>query len=65
MNNWKKLGRQVKADLQSFARGRAGTKSLERNLEEAVREKYDTGEILMSSTISIIPMVWSITAISL
>ena len=46
MNQWRKLGRQVKADLQSFARGRAGTKSLERNLEEAVRERYDYGEIL-------------------
>lgn len=46
MNQWRKLGRQVKADLQSFARGRAGTKSLEQNLEEAVRERYDYGEIL-------------------
>lgn len=46
MNQWRKLGRQVKADLQSFARGRAGTKSLQQNLEEAVREKYDYGEIL-------------------
>ncbi len=46
MEQWRKLGRQVKADLQSFAKGRAGTRSLERNLEEATKDRYDYGEIL-------------------
>ena len=46
MEQWRKIGRQVRTDLQSFARGKAGTRSLERNLEEAVRERYDYGEIL-------------------
>lgn len=46
LDQWRKLGSQVKADLQSFARGRAGTRSLERNLAEAVRERYDYSEIL-------------------
>ncbi len=43
---WRKLGRQMKTELQSFARGKAGTRSLEKNLEEADRERYDYGEIL-------------------
>ena len=46
LDQWRKLGSQVKADLQSFARGRAGTRSLERNLAEAARERYDYSEIL-------------------
>lgn len=48
----RKLGRQVKTDLKSFARGKSGIKSLERNLEEVTRERYDYGEILRRFTVT-------------
>lgn len=49
---WKKLGTQVKTELKSFARGKSGVKSLERNLEEVTRERYDYSEILRRFTVT-------------
>lgn len=46
LRRWRKLGRQVKADIQLFSGGRADTRNLEQNLAEAVRERYDYREIL-------------------
>lgn len=43
---WEKISRRVKTDLKSFARRKSGTGSLEKNLEEATRERYDYGELL-------------------
>lgn len=43
---WKKISRLAKAELKSFARRKSGTVSLEKNLEEATKERYDYGEIL-------------------
>lgn len=43
---WKKLGRQVKMGIQALAGGRADTRSLEGNLVQAARERYDYGDIL-------------------
>lgn len=38
---WEKISRRVKTDLKSFARRKSGTGSLEENLEEITRERYD------------------------
>lgn len=43
---WQKVSRRVKTDLKAFTRRRSGTASLEKNLEEVTRERYDYGEIL-------------------
>lgn len=43
---WEKISRRVKTDLKSFARRKSGTGSLEKNLEEVTRERYDYGAIL-------------------
>lgn len=43
---WKKISRLAKTELKSFARRKSGTVSLEKNLEEATKERYDYSEIL-------------------
>ena len=43
---WEKIGRLAKTELKAFARRKSGTGSLEKNLEEATKERYDYGEIL-------------------
>ena len=43
---WEKIGRLAKTELQAFARRKSGTGRLEKNLEEATKERYDYGEIL-------------------
>ncbi len=43
---WKKISERVKADLKSFTRARTGLADLEKNLEEATRDRYDYGQIL-------------------
>lgn len=43
---WKKISERVRAELKSFTRGKAGTETLEKNLEETVRERYDYSQIL-------------------
>lgn len=44
--DWKKLSERVKADLKSFSRGKTGEESLEKNLAEATRDRYDYGALL-------------------
>lgn len=48
---WKKISRRVKADLKSFSKAKKGAGSLEENLEETTRERYDYGEILKRFTV--------------
>lgn len=48
---WKKISERVKADLKSFSKTRAGAESLEKNLEETTRERYDYSEILRRFTV--------------
>ncbi len=36
----------MRAELKSFTRGKAGAETLEKNLEEAVRERFDYSQIL-------------------
>lgn len=43
---WKKISERVKAELKSFSGKRPGTDALEKNLEEATRERYDYSAIL-------------------
>ena len=43
---WKKISQRVKADLKSFSGNRTGSESLEKNLEEATRQRYDYEKIL-------------------
>ncbi len=48
---WKKLSERIKADLKSFTKARSGTESLEKNLEETTRDRYDYSEILRRFTV--------------
>ncbi len=48
---WKKISERVKADLKSFTKGKSGSETLQRNLEEATRDHYDYGAILRKFTV--------------
>lgn len=48
---WKKISERVKADLKSFSRAGTRAESLEKNLEETTRERYDYSEILRRFTV--------------
>lgn len=43
---WKKISERARAELKSFSRARSGAETLEKNLGEAVRERYDYSQIL-------------------
>lgn len=43
---WKKISERIKADLKSFSKGKANSESLEKNLEEATKDRYDYSNIL-------------------
>lgn len=49
---WKKISERVKADLKSFTKGKAGAETLEKNLEEATRDRHDYGDILQRFTVT-------------
>ena len=49
---WKKISERVKADLKSFTKAKAGGEVLEKNLEEATRDRYDYSEILRRFTVT-------------
>lgn len=44
--DWKKISERVKADLKSFSRTKGNSESLEKNLGEATRERYDYSGLL-------------------
>lgn len=48
---WKRISERIKADLKSFSKGEAGAESLEANLKESTRDRYDYGEILRKFTV--------------
>lgn len=49
--DWKKISERVKADLKSFSKGKAGAETLQKNLEETTRERYNYGDILRRFTV--------------
>lgn len=51
MDQWKKISERIKADLKSFTRAKSGAEVLEKNLEEATRDRYDYSEILKKFTV--------------
>ena len=49
---WKKISERMNAELKSFSSGKTGTESLEKNLDEANRKRYNYREILERFTVS-------------
>lgn len=43
---WKKISERIKTDLKTFSSGKSNSDSLEKNLAEATKDRYDYGEIL-------------------
>ena len=48
---WKKISERIKADLKSFSKDKNNSESLEKNLAEATRDRYDYAEILRKFTV--------------
>lgn len=48
---WKKISERVKTDLKTFSQDKNRSESLEKNLAEATREKYDYAELLRRFTV--------------
>jgi len=48
---WKKISERVKADLKSFSSGQTNAESLQKNLAEATRERYDYSDLLRRFTV--------------
>ena len=48
---WKKLSERVRADLKSFSKGKTDSESLEKNLAEATKERYDYAKLLRRFTV--------------
>lgn len=46
LEQWKKISERIKADLKSFTKAKTGAETLEKNLEEATRDRYDYSAIL-------------------
>jgi len=51
LEQWKKISERIKADLKSFTKAKSGAESLEKNLEETTRDRYDYSEILKRFTV--------------
>lgn len=51
MEQWKKISERIKADLKSFTKAKSGAETLEKNLEETTRDRYDYSEILKRFTV--------------
>lgn len=49
---WKKLSERVKADLKSFSKGKTNSESLEKNLAEATKDRYDYAKLLRRFTVT-------------
>lgn len=43
---WKKISERIKTDLKTFSSGKGNSDSLEKNLAEVTKDRYDYGEIL-------------------
>lgn len=46
LEQWKKLSQRVQADLKSFSKGKSKSETLEKSLEEAVKDKYRYSDLL-------------------
>ena len=51
VEQWKKISERIKADLKSFTKRKAGADTLEKNLEEATKDRYDYSDILRRFTV--------------
>ena len=51
VEQWKKISERIKADLKSFTKGKAGAETLEKNLEETTKDRYDYSDILRRFTV--------------
>lgn len=51
VEQWKKISERVKADLKSFSKGKNNSESLEKNLAEATKDRYDYSDILRRFTV--------------
>ncbi|MGN0154849.1 MAG: VWA-like domain-containing protein [Lachnospiraceae bacterium] len=49
---WKKISERVKTELKAFSKDKSGSESLENNLEEATRQRYNYREILERFSVS-------------
>ncbi|MBO4982250.1 MAG: hypothetical protein J6C84_10260 [Lachnospiraceae bacterium] len=52
MEQWKKISERIKADLKSFTKAKSGARTLEQNLEETTRDRYDYTQILQKFTVT-------------
>lgn len=48
---WRKISERVRTDLKTFSKDKNHSESLEKNLAEAMREKYDYAELLRRFTV--------------
>ncbi len=51
LEQWKKISERIKADLKSFTKAKSGAETLQKNLEETTRDKYDYSDILKRFTV--------------
>ena len=51
MEEWLKISERVKTDLKTFSKDRGGSETLEGNLKEATKERYDYAELLRRFTV--------------
>ncbi|MCM1046312.1 MAG: VWA-like domain-containing protein [Candidatus Gastranaerophilales bacterium] len=51
LEQWKKISERIKADLKSFTKAKNGAETLEQNLEEVTRDRYDYSDILRHFTV--------------
>ena len=49
---WKKISERIKADLKTFSKNKTGSESLENNIEEATKRRYDYSRILEQFAVS-------------
>lgn len=49
---WKKISERVKADLKTFSKDKTGSESLENNIDEATKKRYDYTAILEKFAVS-------------
>ena len=49
---WKKISERIKADLKSFSKDKNNSESLEKNLAEATKDRYDYAQILQMFTVT-------------
>lgn len=49
---WKKVSERIKTELKAFTKNQEGTESLQNNLEEATKKRYNYGQILERFAVS-------------